>query len=129
VRVLGREPVFVVESVAALLVALSLFFNFNTNAQALVNAAIVAVAAVVQAWLVAAEKALPLLAGAVRAVIALVIGFGVDVPSSVQAGIMAVVAVLVAFGLRAGVVAPVALQPGAHATAVPPITRTTGGHV
>lgn len=128
-KVLGREPVVVVETVVALLLAVSLFFNFSTDVQALVNAAVVAVGAVAQAWTVSAEKALPLIAGAAKAIIALVIGFGVDVPPNVQAAVMAVIAVVVGFFLRGQVVAPVPLRLPGEGPAVPPITRTTGGHV
>lgn len=123
----GREPVFVPELAGMLILALSLFLNLNPTMQGLVTAVVTALVGVVSAWLVAAEKALPLLAGLARAVIALVIGIGVDVPANIQAGIFAVLAVFVAYMNRGQVFAPVPLAPVAPAT--PPITRTTGGHV
>lgn len=129
-KVLGRDPVFVVEVTAAALLALSLFLNFSTDVQALVNAAVMAVAGVVSAWAVAAEKAVPLLMGAGRAVLALIAGLGVDIPANVQAGVFAVISVVTMVIVRDRVVAPVPLAAnGRHDMTTPPITRTTGGHV
>lgn len=127
-KVIGRDPVFVTQSVVALLLALTLFMNLNPTAQGLVNAAIVAAGGVVAAWLVAAEKALPLLEGLAKAVIALIVGLGVDVPANVQAGVFAVLAVFTAYWMRGQVVAPVGPTPVATTTPVV-ISRTTGGHV
>lgn len=127
-KIVGRDPVFVAESAVTVLLAVSLFFNFSTDVQALVNAAIVAVGGVFAAWMVAAEKAVPLLSGAARAVIALMLGLGIDIAPNIQAGIMAVLAAVVAFLMRGQVVAPVPLQVPAHAV-VPVRTRDAGGHV
>lgn len=124
---IGREPVFVVQNAVAVLLAATLFLNLSTDVQSLVNAVIVAAGGVAAAFMVAAERALPLLDGLLRAVLALVIGLGIDVPANVQAGIFATLAAIVAWLLRDRVTAPV--QPPSLTGVVPPITRTTGGHV
>src|SRR5262245_58072317 len=126
-KVVGRDPIFVVQSVVAALLALTLFFNFNPTVQSLVTAVVVAAGGVVAAWLVAAEKALPLLEGLARAVLALIAGLGIAVPANVQAGVFALLSVLAGFWLRGQVVAPVSSAPPAQP--LPPITRSTGGHV
>lgn len=126
-KIVGRDPVFVTELAGMLVLALSLFLNLNPDMQGLLSAAVLALVGVVSAWLVAAEKALPLMAGLARSLIALVVGFGIDVPANVQAGVYAVIAVFVAFMLRGQVVAPVPLT--TVGPPAPAITRTTGGHV
>jgi len=126
-RVVGRDPVFTVQTVVALVLAVTLFFNFSTDIQALVTAVVVALGGVVAAWMVAAEKALPLLEGLAKAVLALVAGLGVDIPANVQAGVFAVLAVVTAYWMRGQVVAPVPLSNATVPT--PTINRTTGGHV
>jgi hypothetical protein len=127
-KVVGRDPIFVVQTVVTLLLALTLFFNFTPTVQGLVTALVVAVGGVVSAWLVAAEKAVPLLEGLMRALLALVAGLGVDIPTHTQAALFATLSVLVAFWLRTQVVAPVRLADTVR-DVVPPITRSTGGHV
>lgn len=127
-KVVGRDPVFVTELGGMLVLAISLFFNLNPTVQGLVNAVVMALVGVVSAWLVSAEKALPLIAGLARAVIALMVGLGIEVPANVQAGAFAVIGVFVAFMLRSQVVAPVPAVELAPPI-VPPITRSTGGHV
>jgi hypothetical protein len=126
-KIIGRDPVFVVQGVVALALALTLFFNFNPTVQGLVTAAVVAVGGVVAAWMVAAEKALPLLEGLAKAIIALIAGLGIDVPGNIQAGVFAVLAVVTAYWMRGQVFAPVPMVPATSTP--PPITRTTGGHV
>lgn len=126
-KIIGRDPVFTVQSAVAAVLAITLFFNLSTDIQALVNAVVVALGGVVAAWMVAAEKALPLLEGLAKAIIALIVGMGIDVPANVQAGVFALLAVVTAYWMRGQVVAPVQLEP--PVAAVPPITRTTGGHV
>jgi hypothetical protein len=125
-KIVGRDPVFVVESAMMALLALSLFLNLNPTVQGLVTAAVMAVGGFVSAWLVSAEKALPALTGVARAILALIAGLGVDVPANVQAGVFALISVFVAFMLRDRVAAPMSATAPA---VVPPITRTTGGHV
>jgi hypothetical protein len=125
-RVVGRDPVFTVQTVVALVLALTLFFNWTPTVQGLVTALVVALGGVASAFLVSAEKALPLLEGVAKALLALIAGLGVDVPANVQAGVFATLAVVTAYWMRTQVVAPVPL---AAAPTVPPITRSTGGHV
>lgn len=126
-KVVGRDPVFTVQTVVAAVLAVTLFFNLSPALQALVTAVVVAAGGVVAAWLVSAEKALPLLEGLAKAVLALIAGLGVHVPANVQAGVFALLAVITAYWMRGQVFAPVPLTPAAPP--VPPITRSTGGHV
>lgn len=127
-KLIGRDPVFTTQGTVALLLALTLFLNLTPTVQALVNAVIVTLGGVVAAWLVAAEKALPLLEGLAKAIIALIVGLGIDVPANIQAGVFAVLAVVTAYWMRGQVFAPVPLA-ATTATQAPVITRTTGGHV
>lgn len=126
-KVVGRDPVFVVQSAVAAVLALTLFLNLNPTLQGLVTAVVVGVGGVVSAWLVAAEKALPLLEGLAKAVLALIAGLGVNIPGNVQAGVFALLAVVTAYWMRGQVVAPVSLDK--PAPPVPPMTRSTGGHL
>lgn len=123
----GREPAFLVQTVIATVLALTLFLDLSPQVQSLVTAVVVAIGGVVTAWMVAAERALPLLEGLARAVLALIAGLGWEVPAYIQAGVFALLSVQVAFWMRGQVVAPVPLANSV--TAVPPITRSTGGHV
>lgn len=126
-KVVGRDPVFTVQTVVAAVLALTLFLNLSPELQGLVTAVVVAIGGVVSAWLVAAEKALPLLEGVAKAVLALIAGLGIDVPANIQAGVFALLSVVTAYWMRGHVTAPVPATP--PAAPVPPITRSTGGHV
>jgi hypothetical protein len=126
-KVVGREPAFVVQSIVAAVLAVTLFFNLSPVLQGLVTAVVVGVGGVVTAAMVAAEKALPLLEGLAKAVLALIAGLGVDIPGNVQAGVFALLAVFTAYWMRGQVTAPVPAIP--PVPPVPPITRATGGHL
>ena len=106
--IFGREPAMLVATIVAALQAISLFFNFSTDAQGAVNAALVAIGGAVAAAMVSADGALPLLTGVGKAIIAVVIAFGGHVPANIQVGIMAVLTVVAGLAVRTQVVAPVA---------------------
>lgn len=105
--ILGREPAVFFGMLAALLQALTLFFNLDPQLQGLINAALVAAAGFMTAAFVSVDAALPALAGLVQAVFAVLLGFGLDVPHSVQVAVMAVITAVAAFVVRASVTAKV----------------------
>lgn len=103
---MGREPVVVFQAlIVPALMALSLVLGLSDDTQSLVNAALLALGGFVAAVGVSVRSALPLLSGLVKAVIALLLGLGLDVPSNWQAAIMGVVAVAVAYFTQSQVVA------------------------
>lgn len=101
-----REPIVVFQAlIVPALMAASLVLNLNTSVQGYVDGALLAAGGFVAAAGVSVRAALPLLAGLVKAVLALVLGLGVDVPSTWQAAIMGVIAVTVAFFTQSQVTA------------------------
>lgn len=103
---MNREPVVIFQAlVVPALMAVSLVFGFSDDTQALVNAALLALGGFVAAAGVSVRSALPLLSGLVKAVFAVVLGFGLDVPGNWQAAVMGVVAVAVAFFTQSQVTA------------------------
>lgn len=122
---LRREPAELVAVVVALLTACTLFLNFDMETQGVVNGALVTLGGFVTAALVSAEKALPMLVGVGKAVIAVLLAFGIEMAPNVQAGVMAVLTVFAGLAVRDRVVAPVA---AAHAQRSQ-INRQTGGGV
>jgi hypothetical protein len=103
---LRKEPVVVFQAlVVPALIAVSLVLNLSTEVQGYVDAALLAVGGVIAAFGVSVRAALPLLAGLVKAVIALLLALGVDVPSNWQAAIMTLIAVTVAFFTQSQVTA------------------------
>lgn len=117
--IFGREPAVLWAAIAAVLQGASLLFGFDPQVQGLVNAALVALAGFATAAMVSVDAALPALVGLIKAVLALVIGFGIQIPDTTQVAIMAVVTGVAAFWVRGQVVATVpavASRPvGAHA--------------
>lgn len=109
-KIFGREPAVAFAMLATLLQALVLFFNLSPEMQSLVNAALLAAAGFATAATVSVDQALPALVGVIKAVFAVVLGFGVDVPSTTQVAVLAVVTALGAFFVRQQVTAPVAAQ-------------------
>lgn len=103
----GREPAVFWAMVATALQALSLFLPLTESQQGLVNAVIVAGAGFATAAMVSVDAALPALAGVIKAVFALLLGFGLNVPDTTQVAVMALVTAVGAFFVRQNVVAPV----------------------
>ena len=108
-KIFGREPAVILAFAAALIAFVSTWvFTFTPEQQALMNGVLVAVAGLVTAWRVSAEKALPFILGLAQAVIALLLGFKVHMDPDQQATIMSVLATLLGIFVRTQVVAPVA---------------------
>jgi hypothetical protein len=107
-RILGREPAVFWALVATLLQSLLLLFPLSVEVQGTANAAILALAGFATATAVSVDAALPALTGLLKAVFALVISLGLQLPDTTQVGILAVVSALGAFFVRQNVVASVA---------------------
>jgi hypothetical protein len=109
--IFGREPAVFWGLVATLIQAVALLFPFTTEVQGTVNAVSLALAGFLTAAMVSVDSALPALVGLLKAVFALVLAFGVDLPDATQVGILAVVTAFGAFFVRQNVVAKVGPAP------------------
>lgn len=103
----GREPAVFWGLVATLLQSVALLLPFNADVQGAINAATLALAGFLTAAMVSVEVALPALVGLLKAVFALLLAFGTNVPEATQVGILAVVTALGAFFVRSNVTAKV----------------------
>lgn len=114
---LKREPaLLLIGLLAPIVAAVSAFvFAANPDVQGAVNAVAVAVAGAITAFMVKSDNLLPAITGAVQAVIALVLAFGVGWDSGQQAALMVALGAIAAFLVRDRVTAP-----------VPPPVVTTG---
>lgn len=106
---LRREPAVTWMSlVAPTVAALSAFlFVSDPDTQAVVNAAAVAIAGAITAWLVRADNLLPALTGAAQAIVALLVGLGLDWTPEQQASLLVPVGIIAGIVVRDRVVAPV----------------------
>ena len=106
-RILGREPAVFFALVATLIQSVLLLFDLDPQVQGAINAVVLAAAGLCAAAFVSIDAALPALTGLIKAVFALVLAFGVELPDSTQVGILAVVTALGAFFVRENVTAKV----------------------
>lgn len=106
---IARDPSVLLTSVIVpAVIAVSAFaFEASPAWQGAVNAAATAVAGAIVAVWVRSDQQLPLLTGAAQSVLALILAFGVDMDTTQQAGIMAVVAGIAGYVVRDRVTAPV----------------------
>jgi hypothetical protein len=106
---LRREPAILwLGLLAPTVQALAAFvFAADPVLQGAINAAAIAIAGAVTAFLVKSDNLLPAISGAVGALIALVLAFGVDWSSEQQASLMIAVGAIAAFLVRDRVTAPV----------------------
>jgi hypothetical protein len=104
-----REPALLYISLLAPIVQAVAAFWFvdDPTMQALLNAAAVAVAGAITAFLVKADNLLPALTGAAQAVIALFVGLGLDWSAEQQAALMVPIGIIAGYIVRDRVVAPV----------------------
>jgi nicotinamide riboside transporter PnuC len=102
-----REPMQLLGLIRAALVLFSATVLPLTDAQqGTVMAALAALFGVIGAFSVAAEKAAPLVAGLVEAILALAVAFGAHLSADLQGAVMAFAAAAIGFYLRTQVVAP-----------------------
>jgi hypothetical protein len=106
---LKREPaLFWIGLVAPIVQALAAFLLVdNPETQGVVNAAAVAVAGALVAFLVKADNLVPALTGAAQAVLAVGIAFGLDWTPEQQVALLVPVGMVAAYVVRDRVVAPV----------------------
>lgn len=104
-----REPALLYISLLAPIVQAVAAFWFvdDPTTQALLNAAAVAVAGAITAFLVRADNLLPAITGAAQAVIALFVGLGLDWSAEQQAALMVPIGIIAGYVVRDRVVAPV----------------------
>lgn len=106
----GREPAVFWAMAATLIQALLLLAPWDDQLHGVANAVVLAAAGFATAAMVSVDAALPALAGLIKAIFALVLAFGIDVPANLQVGILAIVAAAGAFLVRQNVTAKVPAQ-------------------
>lgn len=99
-QLLGREPVMTVSTAVALLIAVLPVFGWSTNQVGVVAAGLVLIGGAVEASLVSVDRLLPLLVGIGKAVLAVVVAFGLHVPDNYVAAVMAVLTVVAGLQVR-----------------------------
>jgi hypothetical protein len=106
---LNREPaVFWISLIAPTVAAVTAFlFETSPDTQAIINAAAVAVAGAITAFLVRSDNLLPALTGAAQALVALVVGLGADWTPEQQALLLVPVGIIAGVIVRDRVTAPV----------------------
>jgi hypothetical protein len=106
---LGREPALYLTLVATAVRFLGAFVvDLSTGQQAVLNAAATAVFSLIVAWKVRDGQVAAVL-GMAQALLALAIGFGLNIDAEHQAVIMSLVGAVVAAYVRTQVIAPVPL--------------------
>lgn len=111
---LGREPAQWLQLAAGLIIFLSPVLHLTTEQQGALNAVVAAAFGVATGLAVSGEKAAPMVAGLLKALIALALAFRFDISPEMQVGLMVLVEAGVAWYLRTQVVAPVPASAGAH---------------
>lgn len=104
-----REPaLFLIGLVPPLVAAVAAYlFETNPTTQGVINAAAVAVAGAITAVLVRSDNLVPIITGAVQALLALGVAFGLHATAEQQALILAPVALVAGYLVRQNVTAPV----------------------
>lgn len=128
-KILGRDPVLVLAFVAVVLQLISRFIPFTVDQQALVLAVLAALIGAIGAFVVKSDRAVPLLVGLVKAVLALLLGFKLNLDPDLQATILAFVTTGAALWTYGKVTAPVDVTGQAVAPTpyvAPAITKSTG---
>lgn len=107
VKFFGREPALLLALVTVVVQAVSAFWvNVSADEMTIINAAAAAIVGLLVAVVAHDSLSAPLL-GAVQAVVALAVGFGLDWSTEQQATAMGLATVLVAVFVRTQVTAPV----------------------
>lgn len=107
--VVRRDPVVLTQAlIVPTLMALSLLAHLGVDAQAYLDAALLAIGGFVAAAFVSVDAALPALAGLAKAVFALLAGLGLNFDPVLQTTVMGVIAAATAFYVRTQVAASAA---------------------
>lgn len=112
----GREPAQWAHLLGGIFMMLVPIFHFSTDLTGAVLAVIAALSGIATAAAVSGEQAAPLVAGLIKALIAVVLAVHFELSPEVQAGIMVMVEAAVGFYLRTQVTAP-----GSPAVIDPPV--------
>jgi len=104
--IFGREPAVFFEMLVAVVLGVLVTFNLDEPVQAGATGAVVAIGGFLTAAFVSAERALPALVGAIKAVFALIVVLGANMDPTLETGIVLVVSALGSFFVRQNVVAP-----------------------
>jgi hypothetical protein len=102
----GREPAQWAHLLGGILMMLVPIFHLSTDLTGAVLAVIAALSGIATAAAVSGEQAAPLVAGLIKALIAVVLAVHFELSPEVQAGIMVMVEAAVGFYLRTQVIAP-----------------------
>jgi hypothetical protein len=110
--ILGREPAMLAEVVASALVVAHLFLlpGLNEPVQAAINAFLLAAASVYTAVKVRSDALLPLLTGAFKAGVALLVTFGVPLDTPQQAALLTTLSLVTGLFVRSQVLAPITVD-------------------
>jgi hypothetical protein len=104
----SREPVVLVQGlIIPILLAVVMLFRWPADTVGVVDAALLAVGGVVAALGVSVDATLPLLGGLAKALLAVLLQFGVHVSEEWQTTILVVVSIAVAYVTRPQVTAKV----------------------
>ncbi|MFF7147448.1 hypothetical protein ACFZAO_05165 [Streptomyces griseoaurantiacus] len=107
-RIFGREPVYILGFIAALLEALSAFgVDLSAGTQTAINAVAAAAVGILTAIVLKNGALAAALVQFAQAAMALCVGLGLDWSADTQSKVMAAVGALVTLWLREKVVAPV----------------------
>jgi hypothetical protein len=107
-KILGREPVYILGFIAALLEALSAFgVDLSATTQTLINAVAAAAVGLITAIVLKSGALAAAIVQFAQAVMALAVGFGLDWSADDQSKVMAAIGALVTLWLREKVTAPV----------------------
>lgn len=107
-KIFGREPVYLLGFIAALLQALSAFgVDISDGTQTAINAASAAAVGVITAIVLKNGALAAMLVQFAQAVMALCVGLGLDWSADHQSKVMAAIAALITLWLRERVTAPV----------------------
>lgn len=113
---LSRDPALYLGLFAALVQLIAAFlFPLTTDQQAVLNAVAVAIAGAITAFVVVRDGQAAAVVGLAQAVIALGLGFGLDIAPEGQAAVMAFVSTAAAMFVRTQVTAPVSAAGGRQA--------------
>jgi hypothetical protein len=110
-KIFGREPAQWAHLLGGVLMMLVPIFHLTPDLTGAVLAVIAAGSGILTAATAGAEKAAPLVAGLIKALLAVAIAVHFDLSPEIQAGIMVFVEAAVGFYLRTQIVAPVAPGP------------------
>lgn len=111
-KIFGREPVYILGFIAIVLkLGAAYGLDVSDTQQALINAALAAVVAVASAVVLKSGAAAAAILNAAQAVLALFLGFGLDISAQAQAGWMSLVAAGLALVLHREVTAPIPSLP------------------